>query len=213
MTTRSGPTPGARATCSSRRRLSIDRAWLSSLGSCFDRQHDRVAAHESRDVVDVPVRVVADAALAEPDRVADAEPLGEHLFVVVAREAGVAHLHVAQQPLLGDEQQSVAVDLDAAALEHDAAAGRPARCGSSRRSDVMAAMAAPTFASRGQLSYFAQALNAQFEQDDVAGRIEHAGRRRVAQPDAIGRHDVQADAIAADGVRVEDLARRRANVV
>ena len=54
-------------------------------------------------------------------RVADAEPLGEQPFVVVSSETGVAHLHVGQQPLLGDEQQPVAVDLDAAALEHDAA--------------------------------------------------------------------------------------------
>src|SRR4029453_10453305 len=40
-------------------------------------------------------------------------------LVVFAREPGVAHLHVGQEPLLGDEQQSFAVGFDPAALQND----------------------------------------------------------------------------------------------
>ncbi len=85
----------------------------------FDREHDGALVNEPRDVIDVAMRVVADTALAEPDRAADAQPLAEDPLVVVTRESGVPHLDVAQQPLLGHEQQARAVDLDAAALEDD----------------------------------------------------------------------------------------------
>ena len=100
----------------------------------LDGQHDGVAAHESRDVVDVPVRIVPDAALSEPDRVMDAEPFGEQAFVVVSCEAGVAHLHVRQQPLFGHQQQSVAVDLDASTLEDQA--GVPVRAEAALRGEA-----------------------------------------------------------------------------
>ena len=81
-------------------------------------EHHHARRHEARDVVHMPMRVVADAALAEPDRLADPELLGEGALVVGAREAGVPHLHVAQQPLLGHEHRALAVGLDTAALEH-----------------------------------------------------------------------------------------------
>src|SRR5678816_3372292 len=88
-------------------------------GILLDRQHDCVSAHEACDVVDVPVRVVPDAPLAQPDRLPDAEPVCEHAFVVRPREPGIADLRVAQQPLFGDQKKSLAVDLDAAALENN----------------------------------------------------------------------------------------------
>ncbi len=77
----------------------------------------------------------------------------------------------------------------------------------------MRAMAGPTCASCCQFGYFAQALKAQLSQHDLARPVEHAGRRRVAQPDAIGRDDVQADAIGANGVRVERDACAREHLV
>ena len=142
---------------------------------------------EPRDVVDVAVRVVADAAFAQPDRARDAEPFGEDPLVVLACQSRVANLHVAEQPLLGDEHQAVAVDLDAAALEDDATRRRPRARGSTRGSPVIRAMAAPTWRPRVQFSYFAQPLNAQLTSTTVPSSSNDAGRRRVAQPDAIGR--------------------------
>ena len=70
----------------------------------FDGEHHRVLVDEAGDVVDMAVGVVADASFTEPDGVGDAEPLGEERLVVGPPQAGVAHLHVAQQPLLGHEQ-------------------------------------------------------------------------------------------------------------
>ena len=123
LTTRSGPTPACCATPLEPPQV-VHRALVVLVGRIvFDGQDHRVRSHEPRDVVDVAVRVVADAAFAEPDRVADAEPLREDLLVVLRVESRVADLDVAEQPLLGDEQQPVAVDLDAAAFEHDPLAG------------------------------------------------------------------------------------------
>ena len=41
-------------------------------GVFFDSDHHRIRADEPRHVIDMAVRVVADAAFAEPDRLADA---------------------------------------------------------------------------------------------------------------------------------------------
>ncbi len=64
-------------------------------------------------------------------------------------------------------------------------------------------------ASRCQLSYFAHALKPQFDAATTSPAPSmHAGRRRVAQPHAVGRHDVQPHAVAAHAVRLERRARR-----
>ena len=55
----------------------------------FHGEHDRVGAHEPRDVVDVAVRVIALAALAEPDGAVDAEPIAEDALVACAVEPRV----------------------------------------------------------------------------------------------------------------------------
>ena len=160
-TIRSGPTSGSRDASSSRRTLSIDRAWFSSAGSSSTASTTVSARDEARDVVDVPVRVVADAAFAEPDRLPRAEPLAKGLLVALARQPGISDLHVAQQPLLGDEQQAGAVGLDAAAFEHDRRAGvRARRLDARQRRDRRRWRGRPA-RRRRQLAYFAHALNAQ----------------------------------------------------
>ena len=88
-------------------------------GVLLVREHDHAGRDEARDVVDVAVRVVADAALAEPDRLANAEVLAERALVAVAIEPRIAHLHVGEEPLLGHEHRALAIGLDAAALEHE----------------------------------------------------------------------------------------------
>ena len=63
--------------------LSTERRWFSSsAGSSSYASTIDAGRDEARDVVDVAVRVVADAALAEPDRLADAEVVAEDALVV-----------------------------------------------------------------------------------------------------------------------------------
>src|SRR5262249_21262652 len=50
----------------------------------------------------------------------DAEVIGENLLEVLARKTGVPRLHWTQEALLGGQQRAAAVQLDRAALEHDA---------------------------------------------------------------------------------------------
>jgi hypothetical protein len=89
-----------------------------------DRDHD-VLGHEAGDVVDVPVGVVADDAVAQPQHLADAEQQPQALLDLGARQAGVAVL--VQQALLGGQHRAGAVDVDRAALEDQPAreAGTP----------------------------------------------------------------------------------------
>ncbi len=69
----------------------------------------------------MPVRVVSLNSPLQPDGLADSEKIREVSFQVGAAESRIAHLHgFAQQALFGGEQQSRAVDVDAAAFEHDA---------------------------------------------------------------------------------------------
>ena len=86
----------------------------------FDHGDDRIGSDEAGEVVDVAVRVVAEDAAAEPDRVRRAEVVGENFFVVFARHAGVALLHLAEQAFFGGEDGAASVDVDGAAFEHDA---------------------------------------------------------------------------------------------
>src|SRR5260221_136889 len=68
------------------------------------------------------MRVVADAALTQPDGVANAQPLAERTLVRLAIEPGVAHLLVREKPLFRHEKSSFPVGLDAASLEHEPSA-------------------------------------------------------------------------------------------
>ena len=49
------------------------------------------------------------------------------LLVIVTRQTRVPDLDVAQQPFLGHQEQTVAIDIDPATLEHDALAVVPSR--------------------------------------------------------------------------------------
>ena len=142
----------------------------------------------------MPVRVVAGAALAEPDRPARAEPLAKRLLVALARQPGIAHLHVAQQPLLGDQQQPAAVGLDAAAFEHDRRA--VCRDASARRAaaGAMSAIARPTCASSAPVGVLRPGVERPVEQRDRARRRRprRSARCRAARcdrwaPGAAGR--------------------------
>src|SRR5262245_49830472 len=88
----------------------------------LDRDHHRICTDEPRNIVDVPVRVVADATLAEPDGLTGAEPFRENALVILPPQTGIPNLHVAEEPFFGHQDHTVSVDLDAAALEDDALA-------------------------------------------------------------------------------------------
>ena len=110
-------------------------------GIVLDGEDDRIRRHEARHIIDVTVRVVADAPCAEPDRTRHAKPFRERALVLLARHAGVAHLHVAQQPFFGDEHQPIAVHFDAASFEHDARLDtRQPRDASDRFADLRVAL-------------------------------------------------------------------------
>src|SRR5208337_2796353 len=75
---------------------------------------------EAGEVVHVAVGVVAEDAFAEPDHVRRSEMRSKDFFVVLARHAGIALLHFAEQAFFGGEERAAAVDVDRAAFEHHA---------------------------------------------------------------------------------------------
>src|SRR5262245_60654331 len=64
------------------------------------------------------VGIVADAAFAQPDRLADAECLAKYRLVTLARQAGIPCLDWREQTFLGHEQRALTVGVDRPALEH-----------------------------------------------------------------------------------------------
>src|SRR4030095_13829343 len=163
----------------------VARVWLYG-------ENDRVRRDEPGDVVDVAVRVVANASLAEPDRAVDTQPLLEYLLVVVARHARVPHLYVAQQPLFGHEEQTIAVYIDAAPFEDDALAivlparFLPAQPRQRRDCCSDSIVESPVVVLRPRVEL-------PVEQDDVSRFVSNGDWCRVAKPDSIGWYDVEAD--------------------
>jgi hypothetical protein len=93
-------------------------------GIVLDAREDGVFGDEAGDVVDVSVRIVARAAAMQPEGLVDAEVIAEGCFEQVLRrgfvaEAGVAHLDLGEQALLGGEENARAVGVDGAAFEDD----------------------------------------------------------------------------------------------
>ena len=103
---------------SSRRKLSADRRGPRPKDR-LDRQHHRVATHEPRDVVNVPVRVVTDTAFAEPDCAPNPEPFREDAFVILPSKTWIANW-TSLSSHSSVTRSSPAVDLDTAAFEDDA---------------------------------------------------------------------------------------------
>lgn len=94
------------------KRLVIDIAAIF-----LHRRHHRARADEARHVVDVSVCIVAGDAVAQPQNLAHNEIVGEHSFVLRLDEAGVALLHFTEQAFLGDQQQSLTVNVETTAFQ------------------------------------------------------------------------------------------------
>ncbi len=90
-----------------RSRFSASGSWFGSLVSGSTAVTIVAGADEAGDVVDVAVGVVAGNAAAEPDHLIDAEVIVKDLLQLLAADAGIALLHLAQQALFGGEQNAV----------------------------------------------------------------------------------------------------------
>src|SRR2546426_5574630 len=87
-------------------------------------QDDGAGIDEPTHVVHVPVRVVACDPLAEPEHVGDSQGVAQRRLEVGARQPGIAGLHLPiEQALLGCEQRTAAVHVDAPTREDHVAAG------------------------------------------------------------------------------------------
>ncbi len=168
-------------------------------GIVFDCGHYRLLIHKAREIVDVAVRVVARDSLLQPDGLANPKIVGEVSLQVRAAESRIPHLHgFAEQALFGGEQQTRAVDIDAAAFEHDARLELRAAC---RRFATRAGM---RLSSR-QLSYLAQPLKSQLVMATSPASIANEDRAIVARPASIG-----GPAEELDGAHVDRAFRENA---
>ena len=79
---------------------------------------DLAGRDETRDVVDVPVRLVRVDAVLDPQHLLAAEVVADHLLDLFFALIGVAALR--EQAHLGRQHRTLAVDVDRAALEHEA---------------------------------------------------------------------------------------------
>ena len=84
----------------------------------FDDGHDRALVDEAGEVVHVPIGIVARDAVTEPEDLGHAEKIAQMGLDVGPVELGVA-IGV-EQARLGGQQGTAAVDVDRAALHHDA---------------------------------------------------------------------------------------------
>ena len=176
-------------------------------GIVLVREHDDARRDKPRDVVHVPMRIVADASLAEPDGLANAEVIAEDALVRVAVEAGVAHLHLGKEPLLGHEHRAGSIRFDSASLEDETFATiRPRRFPSRQRGDAFDR--ASNLCVAGVVRILCPRIEPPIHQLDGAALTVHESRRRVAQPDAVRGHDMKPH-VARHAVRREMLLRRR----
>src|SRR5207249_9979560 len=76
------------------------------------------SAHPTlRELPSFPTRRSSDL---QPEHLADAKIIGEYFFQVGARKGRVALLYIAEQTFFRGQQESFAIDLDAAAFQDDA---------------------------------------------------------------------------------------------
>src|SRR2546423_11698711 len=83
--------------------------------------------------------IVARDSIPEPQRVMRAKVVSEHLFHILARQAGIPSLNVTEQAFFRCQKRAQAIDLNAAALQHHAPAfaeRRPHREIKLRRPDL-----------------------------------------------------------------------------
>src|SRR5215203_4821377 len=155
--------------------------------------------------------VVADAALAEPDRLANAEVFSKGALVARAIEPGIADLLVGQEPLLGDEERSLAVRLDPAAFEHESIT----RIGSGRLEPRQPGDALDRTTDLGvarEVRVLRPRVERPVREMHVSRFVMDEGRSRVAKPDTIVCDEMRAH-VARHAVRPQVLLARGTHIV
>src|SRR6266513_742550 len=160
------------------------------------RQDHRLSRRESRDVVDVAMSVVPNRALAQPYRICDAEILRECPLVIGGGHAWVPYLDVRQQPLLCHKYQTSATNFDPTALENQGFAIVESN-GFHPRQPGDTLDDATDLRILTVIIVFRPAVESPIDELDSSVRAEHAGWRRVAEPDTVVGRDVQAVLVGA----------------
>ena len=156
----------------------------------LDGSDNRRRADEAGDVVHVAVGIVAGDAAIEPEHLIDAEIIVKDLLQLLAADAGIALLHLAEQALFRGEQDARAVGVDGAAFEHEPMCSRrsPARTAGCHAGGRAAPPRGPgTWSSSCQLGYLAQRIEKPVGEAYPAFCVAHKDRPGVARPTAIGR--------------------------
>src|SRR6185503_855874 len=168
----------------------------------LDDGHDRARRDEPREVVDVAVRVVARDALPEPEDLADAETVAQQALDVDARQLGVP-IRV-QEALLRRQQRALAVDLDRAALEHDARLRVPRHA--ERLGHLSPDLAVEV--ERRVLAAPGVVVEIDGEPRLLRRPARHEDRAVIAGPSIVRREPVQAQALGSDGLgeQLADMA-------
>ena len=97
------------------------RLVIGVLSVRLDRGDDRRRPDKARNVVHVPVGVVAGNSPPQPDHLLDAEVIVEGAFKFFAAHTGIALLHFAQQTFFRRQQNALAVGIDRSALKDEPA--------------------------------------------------------------------------------------------
>src|SRR6266404_611581 len=179
---------------------------IGVMGILFDDGDDGGGADEAGEIVDMAVRVVAGDSIFQPENLGDSEIAAEDVSVIFAGESVIALLALAEQAFFGGEQGAAAVDVDAAAFEHDAAAlvdGLPGE-----------ALELFIYVGDGEGVFFVVlVLSPPVEEPvrvgDFAGTASHADGTGVAHPAAIGRDTKKVDSGEVHAGLFQDVARTR----
>ena len=179
----------------------VDGALVVLIGRIgLEGEDDRVASDEAGDVVHVAVRVVPDAALAEPDGGVDSQVLTEREFLPGPIEARVALLDRREQTLFGREENAIAVGLDRSTLEHETTTAVGANrlgCGNSRQ---------PSNRRRDQrigevVVILGPRVEAPAYRLDASVVAPGERRARIAKPHTIAGYEMQAAPVEPNAMR------------
>ncbi len=110
------------AACAGERQVFFERFVVGVLFVVFTGDDDGLWIGEARQIVNVPVRVVAGDAVLQPDCLRRAQILTKDGFDIGASQFWIAGLDRAQQAFFGSQNGARAIHINAAAFENNAMA-------------------------------------------------------------------------------------------
>src|SRR4029077_406562 len=161
-------------------------------------------AYETREIVDVPVGLIVEYTLAEPDEVAHAQVVAQLPLDVAALEVRIA-IGV-QQAFLGDQRRALTVDVDGAAFVHQrgAVAIEPLDVQHLARHEII--LVPRKIQSPGQA---APRVEAPVDAAYGAAPVHYAGGPDITHPGIIVRHLHHAHALGQQRARGAVVRGRR----